>query len=502
MKILKSLLLLIIGAGIGVGAINCFFPISLSTSSSSMEKTDEKVPLYWVAPMNPDFKRDKPGKSPMGMDLIPVYGDNSAEIGEGPGTIRISPDVVNNLGVRITQVMRQSLQTEIKTVGYVQYDEDKLIHVHPRVEGWVEKLHVKATGDPVKRGQALYTLYSPNLVNAQEELLIALQRKNERLIRATQARLKALDVSAWFITNLKKTRKVKQAVTFYAPQSGVMTMLNIREGFFVKPETSMMTIGVIDEVWVQAEIFERQAEQVKVGLPVTMTLSYIPGREWQGKVDYIYPTLDSSTRTLRVRLRFDNKDKALMPNMFTQVVIYTDSGEPILILPREAIIRTGDMDRVVLALGDGSFKSVAVKIGRSDNDNIEILEGLSDGDNIVASAQFLIDSESSKTSDFKRMNHQLSGMKAEINSSVKAENPSAEVEGMINLIMPTHRMINITRGPIPKWNRDEATLDFIADDDIDLSQLAKGQKIDFRFEIDNDSFVIKEIKPHTNKEVE
>ncbi|PHS23957.1 MAG: efflux transporter periplasmic adaptor subunit [Methylophaga sp.] len=503
MKILQSLLLVVIGSVLGGGSVYYLFPEFLNMSSSlSMEQMDKKEPLYWVAPMNPDFKRDKPGKSPMGMDLLPIYADSPLGIDEESGTVRISPDVVNNLGVRITQVIRQSLKSEIKTVGYVQYDEDKLIHVHPRVEGWVEKLYVKATGDPVKKGQALYTLYSPNLVNAQEELLIALQRKNERLIRAAQTRLKALNVSAWFIASLKKTRKVKQSVTFYAPQSGVVTMLNIREGFFVKPETSMMTIGQIDEVWVQAEIFERQAEQVKVGLPVTMTLSYLPGREWQGKVDYIYPTLDQTTRTLRVRLRFDNKDKLLMPNMFTQVIIHMGVEEPILMLPREAVIRTGDMDRVVLALGEGSFKSIMVKIGRSDNDYIEILEGINDGDNIVVSAQFLIDSESSKTSDFKRMNHEMNGMRADMKAAVEVENPSAEVEGMINLIMPTHRMINITRGSIPKWNRDEATLDFIADDDIDLSQLAKGQKVDFRFEIDNDSFVIKEIKPHTNKEVE
>jgi Cu(I)/Ag(I) efflux system membrane fusion protein len=459
MKILKSLLLLIIGAGIGIGSIHYFFPNSLSTSSISMGKMDEKAPLYWVAPMNPDFKRDKPGKSPMGMDLIPVYSDNSAETDEGQGAIRISPDVVNNLGVRVTQVIRQPLQTKIKTVGYVQYDEDKLIHVHPRVEGWVEKLYVKATGDPVKQGQALYTLYSPNLVNAQEELLIALQRKNERLIRAAQTRLKALDVSAWFITNLKKTRKVKQAVTFYAPQSGVMSMLNIREGFFVKPETSMMTIGVIDEVWVQAEIFERQAEQIKIGLPVAMTIGYIPGREWLGQVDYIYPTLEASTRTLRVRLRFDNKDRVLMPNMFTQIVIHTNSVKPVLMLPREAVIRTGEMDRVVLALGEGKFKSVAVKIGRSDEKNIEILEGVKEGEDIVASAQFLIDSESSKTSDFKRINHQDNLTQ------------HVTVNATINFLRPEHRMVNVTHQAISEWNRPEMTMNFLVNESVDLSSI-------------------------------
>ena len=459
MKLLKALILLVIGAVIGIALIKTIAPEFLTASSSMTSKSeqdDEEKPLYWVAPMNPDFKSDQAGKSPMGMDLIPIYADKATE---GPGTIRISPNVVNNLGVRITQVMRKPLDSKIKTVGYVQYDEDKLIHIHPRVEGWVEKLYVKASGDPVKRGQALYTLYSPTLVNAQEEYLIALQRKNERLVIAAEARLKALEISSGFIRNLKKNRQVKQSVTFYAPQSGVITMLNIRQGFFVKPSTSMMSMGVLDEVWVQAEIFERQAEQVKVGLPVTMTMGYIPGREWLGQVDYIYPTLEASTRTLRVRLRFDNKDRVLMPNMFTQVVIHTDSVEPVLMLPREAVIRTGEMDRVVLALGEGKFKSVAVKIGRSDEKNIEILEGVREGEDIVASAQFLIDSESSKTSDFKRINHQ----------DDLAQHVT--VNATINFLRPQHRMVNVTHQAISEWNRPEMTMNFLVNESVDLSSI-------------------------------
>ncbi len=504
MKVLKSLLLLVIGAAIGIAAIKYINPDLLSTMvSTEMEagisQADEEKPLYWVAPMNPDFKSDKPGKSPMGMDLIPVYANNSNGPDEGPGTIRISPDIVNNLGVRTTIVVRESLHTGIRTVGYVQYDEDKLIHVHPRVEGWVEKLYVKATGDPVKRGQPLYTLYSPNLVNAQEEYLIALQRKNERLIRAAEARLKSLEISSGFIRNLKKNRQVKQSVTFYAPRSGVIAMLNIREGFFVKPDTTMMAIGVLDEIWVQAEIFERQAEQVKVGLPVTMTLDYIPGREWQGKVDYIYPTLEASTRTLRVRLRFSNKDRVLMPNMFTQITIHADKAKPVLLLPREAVIRTGDMDRVVLALGEGAFKAVQVKTGRSDDNNIEILEGVTEGEKVVTSSQFLIDSESSKTSDFKRLNH---GMDVDGMDMKDGQNKdmSAEVDGMVNSIMVEHRMINISRDAIPKWNRDAATVDFIVDKKVDIADLEKGTKIHFVFTIDNGNFVITDIQPKTSEQ--
>jgi membrane fusion protein, copper/silver efflux system len=573
MKMVKSVFLLLIGVLLGAVLIKYVAPDLLSPLPTESKQTDEVKPSYWVAPMNPDFKSDKPGKSPMGMDLIPVYADKPNGSASGPGTIRISPDVVNNLGVRTTNVMFDSLHSEIKTVGYVQYDEDELVHVHPRVEGWVEKLYIKASGDPVKRGQPLYTIYSPALVNAQEEYLIALKRNNERLIKAAENRLKALQLPVGVIRNLKKNGQVMQTVTFYAPKTGVITMLEIREGFFVKPGTSMMSIGVLENVWVQAEIFERQAAQVKVGMPVTMTLAYVPGREWLGKVDYIYPTLDSSTRTLRVRLRFNNKDKVLMPNMFAQVVIHSNNAKPTLFLPTEAIIRTGSMNRVVLALGDGAFKSVAVKLGRFTGSNIEILEGVSEGEAVVTSAQFLIDSESNKTSDFKRMNHDIAVVQNEsvwttavidslmpahrmasvshqpipqwqwpamtmdftVNSAVDItkleqgkvmnininktksgnyeilaiklddevekvgnDDNSADVEGVINSVMAGHRMLNISRGPISKWNKAAATLDFIVDKQVDMSGLTKGMKVKFHFVIDNDSFVITEIKQRSN----
>tara|TARA_R110001592_G_scaffold363329_1_gene684187 strand:+ start:21382 stop:22749 length:1368 start_codon:yes stop_codon:yes gene_type:complete len=366
----------------------------------------DKLPLYWVSPMNPNYKRDKPGKSPMGMDLIPVYEEGGAGPGAGPGTIRISPDVVNNLGVRTAVVERKALHSEIQTVGYVAYDEDQLVHIHPRVEGWIEKLYAKAEGDPVKKGQPLYEIYSPELVNAQEELVLALDRKNQRLIQAAHDRLKALQLPKDTIEKLMQTKKVKQTIVFFSPQGGVVDNLSIREGVFVKPGTTLMSIGALDQVWVEAEVFERQASDVVTGLPVTMTLDYLPGRVWQGKVDYVYPTLTNVTRTVKVRLRFDNEDQVLKPNMFTQVVIHVRNLEDTLLVPREAVIRTGNVNRAVLALGDGRFKSIDVKVGRFGAQSTEILAGLKEGDRIVSSAQFLLDSESSKTSDFKRMDHE------------------------------------------------------------------------------------------------
>ncbi|MCW9017341.1 MAG: efflux RND transporter periplasmic adaptor subunit, partial [Kangiellaceae bacterium] len=350
---------------------------------------DSKEPLYWVAPMDPNYKRDKPGKSPMGMDLIPVYAEQDSGNGVGPGTIRISPEVVNNLGAKTGRVELRKLHNKIKTVGYVKYNEDLLIHLHPRVEGWVDKLYVKAEGDPINKGQPVYEIYSPALVNAQEELLLALDRNNRRLIRAAEERLSALQIPKNVIAEIKQTRKVSQNITFYSPQSGVVDNLNIRQGYFVKPGTTLMSIGALEQVWVEAEIFERQVPWVKIGMPVTMTLDYLPGQDWQGQVDYIYPTLDARTRTVKVRLKFNNKDQLLKPNMFAQVVIHSENQQPSLVIPRQALIRTGSQDRVVLALEDGRFKSIAVRVGAQDSNSVEILEGLNDGEKIVTSAQFL-----------------------------------------------------------------------------------------------------------------
>ena len=373
-------------------------PSTLSAGDSAPKK-----PLYWEAPMDANYRRDGPGKSPMGMDLIPVYAQDGGAFDQGPGTIKISPEVVNNLGVRTAKVEHRQLHTQIRTVGYVQYDEDHLIHIHPRVEGWIEKLYVKAAGDPVLQGQPLYELYSPQLVNAQEELLLALKRKNQRLIQAAEDRLLALQLSPSFIGELKREGQVRQTVTFRSPQSGVVDNLNIREGFYVKPGTTLMSVGSLDDVWVEAEVFERQAALVEVGLPVTMSLDYLPGKEWRGTVDYVYPSLDEKTRTLRIRLRFNNAAGTLKPNMFAQVLIETSQGGDGLIVPREAVIRTGSQDRVVLALGEGHFKSIAIGLGGVNEQYAEILTGLNADDTVVVSAQFLLDSESSKNSDFMRM---------------------------------------------------------------------------------------------------
>lgn len=461
----KIIIAIIAGAALGAGALSVLQNTG-SDDNSASTASSEKKPLYWVAPMDANYRRDQPGKSPMGMDLIPVYEQANSANEHGPGAVEISPHVVNNLGVRTAPVEQKTMHSEISTVGYVQYDENALVHIHPRVDGWVEKLYVKAAGDPVEKGQPLYTLYSPQLVNAQEEFLIALKRNNKSIIFAAKERLTALQLSAKFISTLEKTRKVSQHVTFYSPQAGVVDDLQIREGFYVQPGTTLLSIGKLDQVWVEAEVFERDIALIKQGLDVTMTLDSLPSEEWSGMVDYVYPTLNSETRTLRARLKFDNPEHQLKPNMFAQVTIHANQVERAILVPKEAVIRTGKHDRVVLALGEGQFKSIEVTIGRVDKNHIEILNGLDQHDVIVTSAQFLIDSESSKTSDFKRMNHD--------------ETPnSVWMQGEVNHVMADHHMVNITHEPAEAWDWPEMTMDFNVAQSVNVDTLMSGQVLHF-----------------------
>lgn len=416
---IRPLGLLVLGGFAGAGASWWLAAGASMDHTLDPAYSQAREPLYWVAPMDPDFRRDKPGKSPMGMDLVPVYADGGAA-DDPAGTVRISPAVTNNLGVRTGTVIQGRLPLNITTVGHVQYNEDAMAHVHPRVEGWIEALYVKAEGEPVEQGKALYSLYSPTLVNAQEELVLALNRGNENLVRAAEQRLLALNVPTSLVRSLKDTREVRRTLTVYAPATGVIESLNVREGMFIKPGDQVVTIASLDEVWVLGEMFESQIAAVKPGDRAVMTLDYMPDRQWRGQVDYVYPEINTTTRTARVRLRFTNTDGALRPGMFARLNIQGERGDRRMLVPRESVIRTGQSDRLVLALEKGAFKSVNVHVGRVGEEYVEILQGVRPGDTVVTSAQFLIDSESSKTSDFLRMSprptemdHRAHGMQHE-----------------------------------------------------------------------------------------
>ena len=372
---------------------------NMADEPRTSEVADNEI-LYWVAPMDPNYRRDAPGKSPMGMDLVPVYAN---AVDARPGVVSIDPTLVNNLGVRTELSKRGSLPRRIETVGYIGYDEDTLQHVHTRVEGWIEALAKTASGDPVRKGDLLFELYSPTLVNAQQEFLTALASNNQGLKDASRDRLTALGVTRNGIAQLERERAVRQRIRVFAESDGVIAHLGVREGIFVTPATEIMSVARLDRVWVLAEVFERQSAWVQPGQEATVELDYLPGRTLRGSVDYVYPELDPTTRTLKVRLRFDNEGATLRPNMFARVVIDGSAIDDIVHIPREAVIRGGTSNRVVVDLGDGRFESRKVLIGIESGERVAIRQGVEEGERVVTSAQFLIDSESNISSALGRM---------------------------------------------------------------------------------------------------
>jgi Cu(I)/Ag(I) efflux system membrane fusion protein len=376
----------------------CLLAVLLAPSAMAAADDGKEI-LYWVAPMDPNYRRDKPGKSPMGMELVPVYADAAGS----DGGITIAPEVVQNLGVRTAVVERTRLWRGIDTVGYVDYDESKVSHIHLRTEGWIENLAVESEGERVTRGQRLFDLYSPALVNAQEEFVQALKLGNTGLVRASRSRLNALGVPAGLVKQLEKDRNPQQTIPVYAPQDGVVADMSVREGMFVKPSNNIMSLADLSSVWLLAEIFERQADWVAVGQPAEVSLAFLPGRTWEGTVEYIYPSLDPKTRALKARLRFPNEGESLKPNMYANVKIYGGPKNDVLAIPVEALIRTGREERVVIAVGEGRFESRMVRAGLESGEWIEIIEGIEAGEKIVVSGQFLIDSEASLKASMQRM---------------------------------------------------------------------------------------------------
>lgn len=381
------------------------FIAALLLPAAAQSADDEAEILYWVAPMDANYRRDKPGKSPMGMELVPVYANASGDSGDSgdSGKVIIAAEVIQNLGVRTATVKRSALLRVIDTVGYVEYDETRVSHIHLRTEGWIEQLVAHSEGERISKGEQLLALYSPELVNAQEEFVQALALGNNTLTRASRERLVALGIPADQVKQLEKTRKVRQNIAIYSPQDGVVSKLMVRLGMYVTPKTQVMSLADLSSVWLIAEVFESQADWVKVGQTAEVSLAFLPGRIWEGTVEYIYPSLDAKTRTLKARLRFDNPDEALKPNMYANVRIFGGARDDTIVIPVEALIRTGRESRVVMALGEGRFASRTVTAGIESGDQVEIIAGLEPGEEVVTSGQFLIDSEASLKASMTRM---------------------------------------------------------------------------------------------------
>lgn len=362
----------------------------------------EPKPLYWVAPMDPDYRRDGPGTSPMGMELVPVYVDRGPAQGS-PGVVRIDPHVQLNLGLRTTIVDRQTLEPTLALQGYIAFDESRIVQVHPRVAGWIDELFVNVKNQAVVEGDALFTLYSPTLVAAQEELLVALNRNDIDLTVAAIERLQVLNVPEATIDYVKRNRKVQRTVTILAPTSGIITGIGVREGMYVQPSLALLTITPNNPVWVIGELIQSNFDPTLLGAPVGVHVPGMSDRHYRTLIDYVYPTLDSKRRTVRVRASLMNSDGGLKPGQYAALRMDLPAIEDVLAVPASAVIATGQQYRVVLQLDTTQFKSVAVSVGQQVDGWIEVRDGLEVGDTVVTAAHFLIDSESSRSSDFLRL---------------------------------------------------------------------------------------------------
>jgi membrane fusion protein, copper/silver efflux system len=362
-----------------------------------------RKPLYYRNPMDPNRHSPVPAKDEMGMDYVPVYAE------EFGSEVRISPAVINNLGVRTEPVQRGVLPRRAETVGFVQFDERTVQQVRPRAEGWVEGLSVRAMGETVKAGQLLFTLYSPMLESAQQEYLDALKIGNRDLVDASRDRLHALGLDPGTAARLGKTGRTTGRVPFYAPIAGVITELEAREGAMLSPTMIAMTITELGSLWVIAEVPEAQAGWVKAGTEAQVSFPSQPGEPVHGTVEYVYPELNMETRTLRARITLDRPPQDVKPNMLASVELVGGDGGSVLNVPRSALIRGGAQDRVVVALGDGRFAARRVVAGIESGDRVAIREGLQEGDRVVVAAQFLLDSEASLGSGLDRLEGGESG---------------------------------------------------------------------------------------------
>jgi RND family efflux transporter MFP subunit len=409
-------------------------PVPMESAPAPPAEQKERKIKYWVSPMDPGYVRDKPGKAPCGMDLVPVY----EEVGEGagtPGAIAISPTTVQSMGVRTAKVEVRPLSRLTLAVGLVNFNERNLSIVTTKVNGWIERLYVNATGDPVRKGQMLLSIYSPDLVSSQEEYLLAVRNLKamekspvkemaagaRRLAEASRRRLSYFDISAAQINELERNGQVRKNLTLFSPANGIVTKRMVTQGMYVQAGMPLLEVADLSTIWVDADIYQYELPWIKAGQPVTMTLNYLPGETFQGKIDYIYPYLKEATRTAKVRLRFPNPGLKLKPEMFAQVKIESPVTHQAVVVPTSAVLDTGLKQHVFIALGQGRFEPREVKLGAYGDDNSyrEVLSGLKGGEDVVTSAQFLLDSESRFREAIQMM---MPGMEGE---GKKAESPAA-----------------------------------------------------------------------------
>lgn len=378
--------------------------VPLNGKSGSAQSNGEREILYWRAPMDPNEIYDEPGKSKMGMDLVPVYADEAGS----SGIVKIDGVLQQQMNLQTTVAKKQNIQKTIYTNGVLTPDERKEYAVTTKVSGWVDELHVNYTGQEVRKGEKLLEIYSPELVSAQEEVLTAVEyqklvenskdneikKSGEELLENSLRKLRLLDIPEKDINKLIEEGKVKKNLTLYAPFDGIVLKKNVDEGEKIIAGKTLLQIADLRNLWLKADIYENELPLISVGSSAEITFSYFPGEVLNGRVSFIYPTVDPQTRTVQVRFDIPNPNLTFKPSMFATVEIKGKTIKNVVTVPEQSIIRSGKDAIVIVALGEGKFKPASVKLGQYAEGYYQVLDGLTAGTKVVTNSQFLIDSES------------------------------------------------------------------------------------------------------------
>ena len=478
-----------LGMNRGMGMSTTLQAASSAPGTGADQATGRKV-LYWHDPMVPGQKFDKPGKSPfMDMQLVPVYAEEAGD----EGKISISPRVEQNLGVRTAEVTKGSFTSSVEAVGNVAYNERDVAVVQARSNGYVERLFVRAPLDPVKKGQPLAALYVPDWVAAQEEFLTARQMKGpgtNGLVDGARQRMRLAGMTDAQIRSVETSGKVQPRLTVSSPISGVVGDLAVREGMTIASGAPMFRINGLSTVWVNAEVPEAAAAEVRPGTRVEARTPALPGTVLQGKVSAILPEVEATTRTLKARIELANPRQRLVPGMFANVSFTPAASAGTLMVPTEAVIQTGTRSVVMVAQGQGKFSPVDVQIGRESNGKSEILKGIDVGQKVVVSGQFLIDSEASLRGTANRLS-----APARADGGKQTTGPTTHrAHGKVENINKDE--ITFSHDPIPSMHWPAMTMGFKAPAGGVPKSLAVGDMVNFEFQQTKDgAFQITRVSP-------
>ena len=387
-------------------------------TSSGAEPRGERKVLYWRAPMDPNYISDKPGKSPMGMDLIPVYEDEpGAE--PGAGGIRVDPSFLQNFAVRTAVVERGSIPLDIRTVGILDHNQANVVSVNTKFDGWIEKSYFNNVGEYVKRGDLLFEIYSPQLVTTQQEFLTAVDyvrrmsessypdatERAKTLLESARERLRYWDISDEQIEQLRMDGKAQRALKFFSPASGFIVAKgsDSLEGMRLMPGMTVLKLADHSKLWAEVQLYEDQLRHVRMGTPVRVEVDSFPGRRWAGKVVFFDSAVDPMTRTLKAYVEVDNRDLKLLPKMYATITVLSPAVSGAVKVPSQAIIHSGERSVVIVQTRRGVFQPREVELGPAGGGEQEIRRGLQPGEVIVTSSQFLIDSESNLKAAIQQM---------------------------------------------------------------------------------------------------